>query len=211
MLPTSPLRDAWPSTGAFELSHHDVLSVADLARSALLGFLQGSNGEWSKRELAEWLVGPYRAAIQVTPCGTVRRRAKPPVGTSIEDGAVEGLLLRTRGRIIEFLDDRASWEKSGFARYAVETGLIVGIQDRASGIGYAPAAFESMRLVDRVLSLLLADYLARPNDYASLVVCDDCGHVSFSWAELHTYGCTPAPPISCVVKKRRATIAGVGT
>jgi hypothetical protein len=70
-----------------------------------------------------------------------------------------------------------------------------------------------MRLVDRVASLFIADYLTRPRDYEQLVVCGQCDEVSFKWDEVHEDGCEARGLRSGVVVRprvHRSTRKGLG-
>jgi hypothetical protein len=70
-------------------------------------------------------------------------------------------------------------------RASIDEGLVAGIVDEASDLGFAPVDNAGMRLVDRVRSLFVADYLTRPPDYAAFAVCDDCDGATFDGALCH--------------------------
>ena len=85
-----------------------------------------------------------------------------------------------------------------FVTHAVECGFVAGIADRTGSIGYVPVDVGEMDIVERLMSLVAADYLTRPNDYRSLTICDDCDGVSFDWTScVHRNG--PVPCESGVV------------
>jgi hypothetical protein len=68
---------------------------------------------------------------------------------------------------------------SGFAFTMLSAGYVARCEDRGHVAGWVPTS-DARRLADRVLSLLAADYLARPADYEScLVVCTQCSAVDF--------------------------------
>jgi hypothetical protein len=68
----------------------------------------------------------------------------------------------------------------GFAKAMVDAGLVVGVIDHeSSSLGFAPVSSPEMRLVDRVRSLFVADYLTSPSDYASFRVCTACEGATF--------------------------------
>jgi hypothetical protein len=124
------------------------------------------------------------------------------------------------GRIVESARDRViqlvlsalrTWKEAGFAREMIDCGLVVGVCDAHGSLGYAPADRAELRLVDRVASLFVADYLTRPRDYESLVMCASCGLPSFSWDRVHGPGCEgDAPPRSGMFPKHeREAIAQV--
>lgn len=191
-----------------------VKDVVDAARSAALGFAWGAN-HWERRDLARWLAGPYAHAL--APTRHIRRPPGPRVvrDEPIPAAHIQELLVRAHTRTVELLRDVGSWCSDAFtARSAVDAGLVVGVSDDAGGIGFAPAATPYMRLVDRVQSLFLADFLTRPHEYTSFGVCEACEAVTFEANALHE-GCTnvgfvvEAPP-SRVVLRRRPTLVGVG-
>jgi hypothetical protein len=95
----------------------------------------------------------------------------------------------------------------------VDDGLVIGVTDFRGALGFVPAACQRMRLVDRVTTLFLADYLTRPRDYEDLVVCPDCTSVSFAWSELHHDGCDGARRSGIIRAKdgARATSPGIGS
>jgi hypothetical protein len=66
-----------------------------------------------------------------------------------------------------------------FAFTMLAAGFVARCEDRGNVTGWIPTR-TARRLADRVLSLLAADYLARPDDYESeLVVCTQCKTVEF--------------------------------
>src|SRR5437588_332088 len=84
----------------------------------------------------------------------------------LDESSVEEVLVRTRERLLEMLGACASsWQHPTFAREMVNAGLVTGVRDRYGAIGYAAVDSAEQRLVDRVASLFIADYLTRPADY----------------------------------------------
>jgi hypothetical protein len=67
----------------------------------------------------------------------------------------------------------------------IDEGFVVGVVDESSAIGYAPLDAFDMRLVDRVRSLFVADFLTRPADYDRFSVCESCGAATFDAVESH--------------------------
>jgi hypothetical protein len=73
---------------------------------------------------------------------------------------------------------------------ALQREDVVPLVDRVGRVGFAPVDREKTRLSDRILSLLCADFLARPDDYEGLVeVCEPCQAISFSSALYHVTDC----------------------
>ena len=177
-----------------------VVDIADACRSAALGFAWGAH-EWTKRELASWLVGPYARATAPARAlrGAGMRRALGQ--RTVNEDAVHDLLLRAHAHVIETLRTAWSWKHDArFARAVVADGLVGGVIDEMSGIGYAPIDHDGMTLVRRVESLFLADYLTRPADYAAFAICGLCNGATFDGGIYHIDCATPQ---SGVVLRRR--------
>ena len=104
----------------------------------------------------------------------------------LDEQTVEELLSTTRTEIIEMLRGVWSWTHDArTARARIGEGLVAGIVDEASELGFAPVDNVRMRLVDRVRSLFVADYLTRPGDYAAFAVCEDCDGATFDGGLYH--------------------------
>jgi hypothetical protein len=188
-----------------------VHSIADRARAAGFVFISSSRWGWGKRDLANWLVHDYRPAV-------LEASARPRTEVSsakADEASATKLVASSRRRVVEMLCEAASaWNGADFARESIENGLVIGVSDDVGGLGYAPVHQGRMRLVDRVASLFIADYLTRPRDYEQLVVCPTCDEVSFKWDEIHEDGCEARGPRSGVVVRpryRRSTHKGMGT
>jgi hypothetical protein len=166
-----------------------VKDVADAARSAALGFAWGADRGWGKRELARWLVGPYARAVRVSHgarSGVRRAIAKRPLA----EDTVAHLLERAHAYLLDGLRSVATWRRdAAFAREMIDEGFVVGVVDDSSAIGYAALDAFDMRLVDRVRSLFVADFLTRPSDYDGFVVCSSCGGATFDGAVSHAGSC----------------------
>ena len=157
-------------------------SVADECRRALLLLMGGY--DWSKVELAAWLSGPYR---QVTRHANTSREhegtetIRPPayvLKRIVRVDAVEELLAATRERV------RAALHTSTLPQSEVAAALYSGFVERARDAsgnqGWVPVDWPAMGLYDRVVSLVVADYLMRPADYLGLLgMCRVCGALSF--------------------------------
>jgi hypothetical protein len=159
--------------------------VADAARSAALGFAWGANRGWGRLELARWLVGPYARAVAVSHgarSGVRRAVTERPLA----EDTVSHLLRRSHGYLLDGLRSAATWRRdASFAREMIDEGFVVGVVDESSAIGYAPLDAFDMRLVDRVRSHFVADFLTRPADYDRFSVCESCGAATFDAVESH--------------------------
>ena len=212
MRPTRPFVRVDPTSRWRTLAPaKSVLDVADSARRAGVSFLARANGTWGRLELAHWLVSEYRPSVLVlrheqAPPSASGRRAHPH---SIADDGVGRGVEAARERVIQLaLSALRSWKEAGFAREMIDCGLVVGVCDERGSLGYAPADRAELRLVDRVASLFVADFLTRPRDYESLVTCAGCGVPSFAWDRAHGPGCDEdAPPRSGMFRKHEQ---GVG-
>src|SRR5205807_2543900 len=152
-------------------------------------FARGTTGGWGPRELASWLVDQYEPATAATRT-LVRRTRLPPGHRGVDGGALERVVLDTRARIFEMLPRcTEAWAGESFAREMVDGMLVIGVHDTTGAIGYAPVRYAEMRLVDRVVSLFVADYLTRPHDYRALALCEECGDVAFDGVPRHAHWC----------------------
>lgn len=197
-----------------------VKDQADACRSAGLAFMWCARASWGKRELAQWLVGPYAAATKTTTRRAAISTRPPP--RSIPVDTVHALLARSHAHVVAILRACTTWQNDeGFARRMVEGDVVVGVMDVESGIGYAPVAAPGMRLVERVVSLFVADFLTRPSDYARFRVCHACSSILFDGGAEHRDVCTKPAPFSGPrfvasmgtaghVRGRRSTLIGLG-
>ena len=163
--------------------------VADQCRVSALDLLNGVQAGWGKRELAEWLVGPYQSLtmLHLTPDELAwaevlsvpeSRRPREPIPSE----AIHYVLQRTQALVLGALDRFATGDDRAclFVLRAHQKGAIVRCTDRRGGGCFAPASERSMRLAERVLSLLAADYLMRADEYEErCTVCRRCATVTF--------------------------------
>jgi hypothetical protein len=187
-----------------------VHEIADRARAAGFVFISSSRWGWGKRDLANWLVHDYRSAVLEA---SARPRSEVSSAKADEASATK-LVASARRRVVEMLSEAATtWNGADFARESIDNGLVIGVSDDAGGLGFAPVHQSRMRLVDRLASLFIADYLTRPRDYEDLVVCSTCDEVSFKWDEIHEDGCEARGRRSGVVVRpryRHSTDQGLG-
>lgn len=167
-----------------------VQDIADAARNAALGFAWGADRGWGRRELARWLVGPYANAVAVSHVARSGIR-RPITERPLAEDTVKHLLRRSHAYLLDGLRCASTWRRdASFAREMIDEGFVIGVVDASSSaIGYAPLDAFDMRLVDRVRSLFVADFLTRPQDYDRFVVCEDCGGATFDGAESHAGNC----------------------
>ncbi len=186
-----------------------VRDIADACRSAALGFAWSAHHGWGRRELARWLVGPYARAASATRSLRMSGVRRAVNHRPLEEARVADLLVESRNEILEVLRNAYTWtHDASAARACIDEGLVAGIIDETSDLGYAPIDSMSMRLVDRVRSLFVADYLTRPSDYAAFAVCSDCEGATFDGALYHV-NCTL--PRSRTALRRRVTSFDLAT
>lgn len=171
-----------------------VRDVADACRSAALTFAAHGPRDWSRRELADWLVGPYAQAVAPTRSLRVSGTRRAVVHRPVDEASVQELLTAARTEVIEVVRAAWSWKHDAASvRASVEEGLVVGVVDAAGAeLGYAPVDSARMRLADRVRSLFVADYLTRPTDYAFFAICRECDGPTFDGGLSHL-DCTRRP------------------
>lgn len=164
-----------------------VRDVADACRSAGLAFAWSAS-LWGKRELAQWLVGPYARAVATIVLPEARRF--PGVDEPIAAETIALLLENAHVQLLDGLRRTWAWRAdSDFVRAMIDQGMVAGVTDDTGAFGYAPVDAPNMRLVDRARSLFLADWLTRPHDYASFAVCNHCGAATFDFGESHRDEC----------------------
>ena len=159
------------------------IAIADACRSTALAFLNES-AYWGKAELAMWLMGPYAQLTQfVSPFSRRRTGDGPrsvPLLREIDARMVERVIKTAHEEVLATLKRTSDAEGgASFAFTMLAAGFVARCEDRGHVAGWVPTS-DARRLADRVLSLLAADYLARPADYEqALVVCAHCKTVEF--------------------------------
>jgi hypothetical protein len=158
------------------------LAIAEACRATALMFLNDSH-RWGKAELAMWLMGPYSQLTQyVSPRNGSGEYEKRPVPLlrEIDVRMVERVIRSAHDEVVATL--QRTYDAEGGATFAfsmLSAGFVARCEDRGSVAGWVPTS-AARRLADRVLSLLAADYLSRPEDYeVDLGVCTHCKSVEF--------------------------------
>ncbi|HEY8075373.1 MAG TPA: hypothetical protein VIF62_14715 [Labilithrix sp.] len=210
MVPTKPFRATRHDDKRFRFLEEgmSVHTLAERARAAGVAFLQGTTGGWSSHDLALWLIGMYEpAAVRVGDGAS----SAPSSSRRLEHETLERVVLTARARVFAMLENTSSWRGETFAKNVVDAGLVVGVRDAFGGIGYAAVACDPMRLVDRVASLFVADYLTRPADYAIVETCEECGAIAFDGRPVHAHWCESPPNESSIValREQRKTMHGL--
>ena len=142
--------------------------IGEVTKACRLGALEFATGVargWAKRDLAGWLAGSYRSLVErESPlCG--RRSEAPPssargVSASLQEATLRSVMMDARVQVLDFFIVTAL-EKREIANAFLDAGHV-----RAAGDGgFLPVDMPKMRLCDRVLSLLVADFLTHPAHY----------------------------------------------
>ena len=167
--------------------------VAEACRSAALELLDGVRDGWGKKELVRWLTGSYHQ-ISILRCSAdelafadVVPHTPRPSGQSdrpsVPPEDVEKTLRTARAEVLAVLERFAAGDEAAetFVWRVKSRGGLSRVEDETGAQGFVPNEQASQRLAERVLSLLAADYVARPSDYEERVaICHACGRVSFS-------------------------------
>jgi hypothetical protein len=155
---------------------------ADACRSAGLAFLEGARGGWGKRQLAEWLVGPYQA-VALRLAGKGGDAGRGHIATPVTESAVQELVDLVRIAVGSAISELRRGDTS-CVTLAIRDQTLASAHD-ARGVVWIPADRPRIRLEARVLSLFLADYLLRSEPYerGDVTVCSDCDSVSFDGAD----------------------------
>lgn len=174
----------------------DAASFGDACRAAGLAFLRGAAAGWSKRELAVWLLGPYRA-VSLRPAPKLvlalddeddDDSTDDPSSSGVRASAVEDLVELVRVAVGCTLAELRQGETSAVTLAIREGRVACGSNADGSRVVWIPLDQPRMRLEGRVVSLFVADYLTRPEAYEhDLSVCPGCDGVSFD----------PTPPPCC--------------
>jgi hypothetical protein len=185
--PPPPPRPSSPPRDGIRVVHLPddvrVLALADESREAVLSVLRGIDAGWTKRELAQWLAGPYRrltsfAALREVPddSSTFRRPPKTLVADKLE-----AVLRATKEEVLATLILAAPPDSDvRFSQRAIAAGHVIRTRDASGRAGWAPFDAPGMIFSDRIVSLVSVDYLMRPADYLALLsVCGLCQAVSF--------------------------------
>jgi hypothetical protein len=142
----------------------NVQRVGAACRSAFLLFVRHS-GNWGKRELADWLANHYAKAMCLDE-ESARSERKP--SQSLQPDVLHLLISKARIEVIQCAEELLEHgEDAPFLSRLAVHGYVVPVRDAAGAAGFAPTKAFAMTFADRVLSLLAADFLTSPEQYAS--------------------------------------------
>lgn len=155
----------------------DADHIAEACRSAALAFCRGVSAGWTKRNLAEWLVSDYEDA-----CLTLRESRLPPpmllARPPIDEDRILQLIDPAWQGAVTCIEDFAAGAEARHLDEALARGSIVEAWTTEGTSLFVPLNRPGLPLAIRVRSLLVADFLIRPEDYeGDIRVCSDCGVV----------------------------------
>ena len=144
-----------------------VLQVADASRAALDEFLELYPSD--KFALSNWLIGSYRKATSYGP-----RRAPPALSAESDKqtstaSPVSMVISHTQAIVRAALQAATKPGADGLLSLMPAVVDVIPVHDMYGGHGFAAIDQPNAKLDARVLSLLLADYLTRPDEYVDAV------------------------------------------
>lgn len=156
--------------------------VAEECRQAYQSFLFGVASGWGEDELARFLATTY-GQVAVDAAAESDALSRRPFGadTLVDPAEAPDLLQVTRRDVLETLEFIGTLEGGkALAFRAVTSGWVARAADADGALGWVPVAKPTMRLKARILSLVAADYMMRPDDYATLLtICNRCERAVF--------------------------------
>jgi len=136
-----------------------VLDVADAARVALDAFLAIDPND--KAALSQWLIGPYRRAVAFAP----KRIFSSGGGGSVTQLALTSVVADAQALLRRALEGASQPGAEALLELVPRVVDVIPVHDTHGGHGFAPQDVAHAKLASRVLVLLLADYLTRPDEY----------------------------------------------
>jgi len=145
----------------------DVSHTAEVSRVAVRSFLAMPA---DKRALSDWLLGPYQEATAF--CARRHGHSSPPRLESVPPPAplqgVAELVGGAKQAVREAVDAALGPNGSeALIRLLPPVVHLAAVHDVYGGHGFVPMDVARTKLTDRVLSLIVADYLTRPDDFLS--------------------------------------------
>ena len=174
-----------PGSDTIRLSAADATRGPDECRQAALGFVRGA-ADWDKRELAEWLTGPYRNATRHVWTGE-RTVCLGRAAATLTPTVARSIAVVARRIVLASIALAVHGGMRPVAEAAIDRGQI---RAAASPLGGCWAAVDvRANLAERVLSHFVIDYRSRPIDYRdALFVCAECETVTFD-PSARQHGC----------------------
>jgi hypothetical protein len=146
-----------------DLDSNDFAAAAAAdCRRALLQFLDGGAARWDAERLSRWLRQAYWRATSRAPREV--RVVNRSSGIFVSTESVEDILVAARAEVQERLWQLVTESRCDFVWSCLHEGLIVPVSVGDAPC-FVPCDRARVRLADRALSLLAADYTTRPWAY----------------------------------------------
>ena len=184
-----------------------ISDFANGCRAAVLDFVNRVAVRHDKAVLADWLNGAYRPLVVAV--ASMRARRIHPAG--IQPTTLAALLTQSRLEVLASLQlAKDPVEGVTFGYSALASGHLYRARDVDGVEGWVPVAQPRMRLTERVLSLVAADYLLRSDEYEStLFECARCEHWVFDEERVEGRVCAShASDVRELVPVSRRALAG---
>ena len=145
---------------SLELPHgKTVLDVADASRVAIEQFLALEPND--KAALSQWLIGPYRRAVAFAP----KRLFSPTGGGTVTQLVLTSVVSDAQALLTRAIEGASKPGAEQLLELVPRVVDVIPVHDAHDGHGFAPQDVAHAKLASRVLVLLLADYLTRPDEY----------------------------------------------
>ncbi|MEO6420461.1 MAG: hypothetical protein ABIP39_13680 [Polyangiaceae bacterium] len=165
---TNVAEDAEAGPFSLVVRRQSIGEIAKAGRLSALEFSVGVARGWAKRDLAEWLGGSYRSLVdresplrdgpESSPASSARG-----VSAALAEATLRAVMVDARSQVLDFFIE-PPFVKRELANAFLDAGFV-----RAAGSydapGFLAVDLPKMRLCERVLSLLVADFLTHPAHY----------------------------------------------
>ncbi len=141
-----------------------VLDVARATREAIERFLALEPTD--KHGLARWLLGPYHGATRFAP-----RRLRATTHETLHGAAVPlsvgELVAHAQNALCDAIDAASEPGSERLLAMLPDTLDVIPVRDALDERGFAAQDVAHRRLAERTMTLLLADYLTRPDEFVA--------------------------------------------
>jgi hypothetical protein len=171
-------REASPCTLELVPDGVDPSDIADGCREAFVEFCRGVASGWTKRDLALWLAGPYARVARLIDTHEDENRASAEALAAVTPSRISELLDPAWQDAVSCVEDLARGIGVRWLDEAFEHGSVIeaALDDEYSV--FVPHHRPRLTLALRVRSLIVADFLLRPEEYRGEVrACNECGVV----------------------------------
>jgi hypothetical protein len=152
--------------------------VSDACREGFISFCRGVAQGWTKRDLATWLVGPYARIARLVDAPLMVDDPPPASRTELSRLAtnrIGGLLDPAWQDAVTCLEALVEGRGVDYIDEAFALGTLVEAETVDGQAMFVPVHRPRLLLAVRVRSLIVADFLLSPADFAGDVqTCVDC-------------------------------------